>query len=165
MRKVTKIGASNAPKRRGRPRKVVTTIDELKQKGDPEITHVMDLMHHDRTEVAGKDPNKVYRWVREDRIAERERQGYAKTDDSKLKSYHDGNYWNPEGRDIRHTKGGSILMEIPKDRYELRCKIKEERVEEQSQAMDMQLRSALSQGGSQVLPDNDEFIQELAART
>ena len=150
-------------KKVGRPRKS-TLIQQMEKSGDPDITFIQDLRQYDRTAVHGKDENFDYRWVRADRIAERERQGYAKADDEKIKSYHDGNFWNPEGKDTRIAKGGSVLMKIPKERAELRRRIKEEAIEQNSIAEDTRLRASLAGEGSQVLPDSDEFVQELSRR-
>lgn len=163
MRKVVRIGQKPVAKKRGRPRKA-TTIETMEKAGDPEITFVRDLVHHDRTEVMGKDEEFHYRWSRADRIAERERQGYVKADDEGLKSYHDGNFWNPEGKDTRLAKGGMVLMKIPKTRHEMRQRIKEESIEAASAAEDARLRASLTSEGSQVLPDSDEFVQELSRR-
>jgi hypothetical protein len=168
MRQVTRIGKRGATlpfgkKKVGRPRKN-TLIQQMEKSGDPDITFVQDLRQYDRTEVQGKDENFEYRWVRADRIAERERQGYAKADDASVKSYHDGNFWNPEGKDSRLAKGGSVLMKIPKERFELRRRIKEEAIEQNSIAEDTRLRASLAGEGSQVLPDSDEFVQELSRR-
>lgn len=163
MRKVVRIGQKSVAKKRGRPRKA-TTMEVMEKSGDPDITFVRDLVHHDRTEIMGKDEDFEYRWSRADRIAERERQGYIKADDANLKSYHDGNFWNPEGKDTRLSRGGMVLMKIPKTRHEMRQRIKEEENERTSAAEDSRLRASLTSEGSQVLPDSDEFVQELSRR-
>lgn len=165
MKQTIRIGLKPGQKKRGRPRKVkANTLAKMQQDNDPNITFVRDLIHHDRTAVTGKDDNFVYRWCRADRIAERERQGYVRVDDENVKSCHDGNFWNPEGKDARLAKGGNVLMKIKKDVSEMRQRIKEEQIEDASVAEDARLRYSLVSEGSSVLPDSDEFMQELANR-
>lgn len=153
MRPVAEIGA----KKRGRPRKVkASTVQVMQESNDPDIQFVRDLTVTDRTEIlAGADTtNFRYRWVEESRIGERKLQGYSEVDDPGVKTYHEGNYWKPEGVDRkRANKGGLKLMKIPMSLAKKRDAIKAEKVNRQSEASEQSFVSDMRRHGGEVMSD------------
>lgn len=158
MKQVRRIGKPTGRKR-GRPRK--QTLTKLEETKSPQIEFVRDLTHFDRTEVVGADPNKHYRWCEESKLPTRQRQGYVRDDSAK--TYYDGNAIPAEGSDARKQNfGGLVLMSMPKELHELREKIKEEKVEEASQAQEAKFVGQLADSG-EVLSENDEFVREMVS--
>ena len=125
-----------------------------------------DLEKRDATEVFGKDPKKHYRWCSAANKGLRERQGYTVTDDPKIKSGAPGGgkVWGAEGKQAKIANREMVLMEMPKELFELIQKVRREK---QDAAQNQQYNDARRKanrvdpqmGG--VLSDDDDFVKEL----
>jgi hypothetical protein len=174
MRVATKknTGARAKKKLGARPKPVVggSTLEKMEKSKDPEVRYLRDLQYSDPTEVIGKDPNKHYRFCEEINLPKRESQGYAKSDNQSLKFRNpDGSrrdkHWAAEGSQRNHAKSGLVLMEMPKERFLLRRKVKHEDHIKQVEMMDVALRRELMQKQAkelaEVLPHDDKFMKKL----
>lgn len=163
MRSETKFGTKPVksvgvvPKKRGRPAKVrPSTIQTMKESGDPDIEHVRDLYVVDRTEILeGADTeNFRYRWCEESKMGLRKSQGYTEVDDPNVRTHHDGTYWQAEGRDRKQqNKGGLKLMKIPLTLAKKRDAIKAEKVARNSNSAENALTSDMRRYGGEVMGD------------
>lgn len=161
--------------KRGRPRKARPKVtgaagkmkEKLVREENKHVQFLGDLERYDRTAVGGKDPNKHYRWCSVETLGLRHQQGYVKSTDAKLKPSAPGGelFWKPEGKQSGTDSKGLVLMEMPKERRELRQDYKKA-IRDERDAASLQelskksLKDVADSHGSTFVPEG-EFLKDL----
>lgn len=137
---------------------------KLEREKNPEVQFLADLDKYDRTEVAGRDPKKHYRWCSAEKIGLRTRQGYTKCDDPNLQPAAPGGSvcWPAEGKQAGNSNKDLILMEMPLERFKMRQEYKAKMAAERDriERADMARKASEGDAASLFVPEG-EFLKDL----
>jgi hypothetical protein len=158
--------------KRGRKPKVkagVAKIDvkKLEREGNPEVKFLADLRQFDRTHVDGMDPDKHYYWGQEADLGLHESQGYVKSDGEGLKTLcpGDGVVWPAEGKQSNQPGKDLILLEMPKERREMRDAYEAQQRQEMQKAESSKMAKEATKGAdsevASLFTPSKDFLADL----